>query len=128
MKSSCILTPEIKGEPSTLYKEMVDKGLDRPVINFIYAMYLQAGVQAQMNAAGYKVNKQGQHRYKDIYKFLGLKEFLSEQELSIESEAILLGSMSKNHSYIDITNVEDAYNLAQQYNNIPNCLLFIKVI
>lgn len=117
MKSSCILTPEINGESSALYKEMVDKGLDRPVINFIYAMYLQAGVQAQMNAAGYKVNKQGQHRYKDIYKFLGLKEFLSEQELSIESETILLGSMNKNHSYVDITNVEDAYNLAQQYNN-----------
>ena len=106
MKGSCILIPEINGEDSSLYKEILKENKsDRPLVNLIYALYLQPGVQAQMDAAGYKRNKQGQHRYKDVVEFLDIKEFKKQREVSLQTEAIDLGIMNKDLSYIDFTNV-----------------------
>lgn len=119
MSKSCILTPEVSGEASKLYLEMVDKksGIDRPTANFIYASYLLPGVAAAMDAAGYRRNKQGQHRFKDIKEFMGLKEFLKQQDGTIEADGILLGTFTPEHRYVDFDDVEEAFGLAQQYNN-----------
>lgn len=118
MKGSCILIPEISGEDSILYKEILEKNkTDRPFVNLIYALYLQPGVQAQMDANGYKRNKQGQHKYKDVIKFLDIDEFKKQREVSLQTEAIDLGIMNPNLSYVDFTNVDEAFDKAQQYNS-----------
>lgn len=110
--------PEINGEDSVLYKEILNAHKsDRPFVNLIYALYLQPGVQAQMDAAGYKRNKQGQHKYKDVIEFLDIKEFNKQREVSIQTDAINLGTMNTDMSYVDFTNVEEAYDKAQQYNS-----------
>lgn len=47
MAVSCKLYPEINGEPSELYKGLLKtKGINRPMANYIYAVYLQSGVAA----------------------------------------------------------------------------------
>ena len=118
MKGSCILMPEINGKDSVLYKEILNANKnDRPFVNLIYALYLQPGVQAQMDASGYKRNSQGQHKYKDVIKFLDIKEFKKQREVSLQTEAIDLGVMNQDLSYVDFTNVEEAYDKAQQYND-----------
>lgn len=111
--------PDINGKPSKLYKE-IDKNHkgNKPLVNLIYASYLLEGVAAQMDADGYKRNAQGQHFYKDIYKFLGLKDFINEQGLStLENDGINLGTRTQDLKYVVFQNFEDAYRLAQDYND-----------
>ena len=117
MNSACILTPTINGEASTLYKDIKEKTKAIPTANFIYTCYLQLGVASDMDAKGYKRNKQGQHHYKDVYEYLGLKDFFKEQNLSIEADGLQLGTRGKDLSYIGFSNVEDAYRLASDYNS-----------
>ena len=46
--------PEVNGEASKLYKDLLKKIKNRPLTNLIYAAYLQQGVAAQMDSMGKK--------------------------------------------------------------------------
>lgn len=114
---SCILIPEVNGEPSTLYQELDKNVKDKNLTNYIYARYLVPGVAAQMDAEGYKRNKQGQHNYKDVKAFFKFDKILGETNRSIEADARILGSMDAFNNYINFDNAEEAYNLAISFNN-----------
>ena len=114
---ACILIPEINGEPSILYQELDKDIKDKNLTNYIYARYLVSGVAAQMDAVGYKRNKQGQHKLKDVKAFFEYDKIINETNRSIEADARILGSMDAFNSYINFDNAEDAYNLAISFNN-----------
>ena len=68
----CALYPEVNNEPSALYKDLLSIENDRPFVNLIYSAYLLPRVAEQMTRLGYKsLNKQGQHRAKDVAAFFG---------------------------------------------------------
>lgn len=114
---ACILIPEVNGKPSILYQDL-DKDInDKNLTNYIYARYLVPGVAAQMDAAGYKRNKQGQHKLKDVKAFFEYNKIIGETNRSIEADARMLGSMDAFNNYINFDNAEDAYNLAISFNN-----------
>lgn len=114
---ACILIPEVNGEPSILYQELDKDIKDKNLTNYIYARYLVSGVAAQMDAAGYKRNKQGQHKLKDVKAFFEYNKIIGETNRSIEADARRLGSMDDFGDYINFDNAEDAYNLAVSFNN-----------
>lgn len=114
---ACILIPEVNGEPSILYQELDKDIKDKNLTNYIYARYLVSGVAAQMDSAGYKRNKQGQHKLKDVKAFFEYNKIINETNRSIEADARVLGSMDAFNNYINFDNVEDAYNLAISFNN-----------
>lgn len=114
--SACILIPEVNGEPSILYQELDKDIKDKNLTNYIYARYLVSGVAAQMDAAGYKRNKQGQHKLKDVKAFFEYNKIINETNRSIEADARILGSMDAFNNYINFDNAEDAYNLAISFN------------
>ena len=60
-KVQCDMYPEVNGEHSKLYKDLLKKIKNRPLTNLIYAAYLQQGVAAQMTNQGFRINSQGQH-------------------------------------------------------------------
>ena len=113
---ACILIPEVNGEPSILYQELDKDIKDKNLTNYIYARYLVTGVAAQMDAAGYKRNKQGQHKLKDVKTFFEYNKIINETNRSIEADARILGSMDAFNNYINFDNAEDAYNLAISFN------------
>ena len=114
---ACILIPEVNGEPSILYQELDEDIKDKNLTNYIYARYLVSGVAAQMDANGYKRNKQGQHKLKDVKEFFEYNKIIGETNRSIEADARILGSMDAFNNYVNFDNAEDAYNLAISFNN-----------
>ena len=114
---ACILIPVVNGEPSILYQELDKDIKDINLTNYIYARYLVSGVAAQMDAAGYKRNKQGQHKLKDVKAFFEYDKIIGETNRSIEADARRLGSMDDFGNYVNFDNAEDAYNLAISFNN-----------
>ena len=69
-KNSCELYPIVKGKPSKLYKDLLKVTGNRPKANYIYAVYLQSGVAAQMDSLGYSRNDQGETKIADAEKTL----------------------------------------------------------
>lgn len=117
MSESCIATPYINDEPSAFYQEMRDKTKDRELTNYIYARYLTSEVAKAMDDEGYKRNKQDQHSYKDVYKFLNIRELQIEQNKSVTTDGVELGTRTSEGEFIDFTNSEEAYEKAIQYNS-----------
>ena len=54
MSKQCSLYPLVNGEPSLLYRKLMELTKNRPITNLIYAAYLQQGVAAQMDSMGKK--------------------------------------------------------------------------
>ena len=100
-KNSCELYPIIKGKPSKLYKDLLKVTGNRPKANYIYAVYLQSGVAAQMDSLGYSRNDQGEHKIADVEKHLDVMSFIREStegkvsEVSRTIGATELGCNSK---------------------------------
>lgn len=118
MKNSCELYPIIKGQPSELYKGLAsEKFGGRPIANIMYAAYLQPGVKAMMNNAGYKVNSQGQHSAEDVFKYFEGNKLLNEQAVKTDTLAINLGAKNSDGSFVDFKNPEDAYVKALNFNS-----------
>lgn len=116
-RTQCELYPEVNGEPSKLYKDLLKKTKgNRPLTNLIYAYYLQQGVEAQMNSQGYKVNRQGQHDANAVYQFFGVASMRNESSKA-KSFAIQIGARKSNGDLVDFTDGKDALQIAAQANS-----------
>lgn len=116
-KDSCILYPEVNGEPSKLYKNLLEKkGYGRPLTNWVYATYLSSNTAAAMDAAGYKRNLQGEHRMKDVVEFLKVDQMHNElSTLAKEEENI--GAIDSNGNRVDFTDAKAALEKADNFND-----------
>lgn len=115
-KNQCIMFPEVNGEDSKLYKDLLSRINNRPLTNFIYACYLQKGVAEQMNNAGFKVNKQGQHNAREVMQFFDTASMQKDIGKMFDT-ALQIGSKDANGDFIDYNNAKEALEKANQANN-----------
>ncbi|MBQ9391933.1 MAG: hypothetical protein IJU02_07060 [Lachnospiraceae bacterium] len=116
-KNQCLSYAQINGEISTLYADLSKLIKNRALTNYIYASYLQQGVDAQMDSMGFKRNEQGQHNAKDVFKFFDVATLKIESTPGKVFEASLYyGAIDSSGNYIPYTNAEQALNIAQQIN------------
>ena len=117
-KNSCELYPIVKGKPSKLYKDLLKVTGNRPKANYIYAVYLQSGVAAQMDSLGYSRNDQGEHKIADVEKHLDVMSFIREStEGKVSEVSRTIGATDFSGNPIDYTNAKDALDIAQRHNS-----------
>lgn len=114
---SCILQPEApNGEPSRLYKKLLERLKDRPLANWFYAAYNVSDVADKMDQAGIERSSQGEHKAEDVLKFLDYATM--ENEIgNLSSAELQLGAVDFNGKRIDFTNAEDALQKADNFND-----------
>lgn len=115
-KVQCDMYPEVNGEPSKLYKDLLKKIKNRPLTNLIYAAYLQQGVAAQMNNQGFKVNSQGQHEANAVYQYFDVGSIKIEATKAGEV-ARRIGARDNSGNLIDFTDAKSALQIAAQSNS-----------
>lgn len=115
-KRTCILYPEApNGEPSRMYRKLLERLKDRPLANWFYAVYnVRAG--QDMDNAGIERNRQGEHNADDVLKFLDYATIANDIGTLNEAE-LQLGAVDINGNRIDYTNAEDALTKAKDFNN-----------
>lgn len=115
-RTHCDLYAEINGEPSKLYKDLLSKIKNRPLTNYIYALYLQQGVEAQMNNLGFKVNNQGQHSADAVYQFFDVASMQNES-IRINDIAIKIGAKDSSGNYTNFADSKEALRIANESNS-----------
>ena len=115
-KKQCDLVPKVNDQDSQMYLDLskMIKG-NRPLLNYIYSLYLQEEVQTQMNSRGYTVNKQGQHNAKDIYNFLEIDKIINDQS-NIQNIRRSLGAIDEYNNLIQYDKVSDILDRVRQFN------------
>ena len=117
-RNSCELYPIVQGKPSKLYKDLLKVTGNRPKANYIYAVYLQSGVAAQMDSLGYSRNDQGEHKIADVEKHLDVMSFIREStEGKVSEVSRRIGATDFSGNPIDYTNAKDALDIAQRHNS-----------
>ena len=115
--SSCILYPEApNGEPSRMYKKMLEKLKDRPLTNWLYASYTVSDMADKMDQANIERNSQGQHNAEDVLKFLDFKS-IQEDIGNLSTAELQLGAVDINGKRVDFSNAEDALRKADDFND-----------
>lgn len=114
-KVKCEMYPEVNGEDSKLYKDLLKKIKNRPLTNLIYAAYLQQGVAAQMSNQGFKVNEQGQHDAIAVYQFFDIDSIKNEAGIASEI-ARRIGARDSSGDLVDFTDAKEALQIAAQSN------------
>lgn len=114
-KVKCEMYPEVNGEDSKLYKDLLKKIKNRPLTNLIYAAYLQQGVAAQMNNQGFRVNNQGQHDATAVYQFFDVDSIKNEAGIASEI-ARRIGARDSSGDLVDFTDAKEALQIAAQSN------------
>lgn len=105
-------------EVSILYKDLLKMTKSRPLTNLIYAAYVQSqGVGSQMSAAGYEVNRQGQHHAKDVYKFFDVNTMKRETvSRNVFDASLHYGIIDNLGNKIIFTDAEQALQAADNLN------------
>lgn len=108
--------PEVNGEASKLYKDLLKKIKNRPLTNLIYAAYLQQGVAAQMDNQGFRVNKQGQHDANAVMQYFDVNSMKIEAS-KVGDVARRIGARDSSGDLVDFTDAKDALQRAAQSNS-----------
>lgn len=115
-KVQCDMYPEVNGEASKLYKDLLKKIKNRPLTNLIYAAYLQQGVAAQMDNQGFRVNKQGQHDANAVMQYFDVNSMKIEAS-KVGDVARRIGARDSSGDLVDFTDAKDALQKAAQSNS-----------
>lgn len=115
-KVQCDMYPEVNGEASKLYKDLLKKIKNRPLTNLIYAAYLQQGVAAQMDNQGFRVNSQGQHDANAVMQYFDVNSMKIEAS-KVNDVAMRIGARDSSGDLVDFTDVKDALQRAAQSNS-----------
>lgn len=114
-KGECIFAPEISGEPSKMFTDLIDMHVERPLVNYIYAKYLASNIAQLMDAAGYQRNGQNQHNAADVYKFLNVGAIQKAQGFSLERIESKYGIVTRDGARTHFAPT-DAYSKARDIN------------
>lgn len=123
-KNSCIYIPNVPGtkEGSKMYVELDGITNYRPITTMLYAHYMIPGVAEAMDQRGYMRNSQGQHRGKDVYEFLGGRNFRNDVITNIKRVAEANGFM-QGDNFVDFADSEVAYQKAKTFNDTSKSYL-----
>lgn len=123
-KKGCELYPEINGEASKLYKDLLAYTKDRELTNYIYALYSATSVASNMDNAGYTRNPQGEHNFNDVKSFLDVSSFkLDASSVSINKEARTLGAIDTNGLKIEYNDAKAALDKVKQFNETHDTMV-----
>lgn len=115
-KVQCDMYPEVNGEASKLYRDLLKKIKNRPLTNLIYAAYLQQGVAAQMDNQGFRVNSQGQHDANAVIQYFDVNSMKIEAS-KVNDVATRIGARDSSGDLVDFTDAKDALQRAAQSNS-----------
>lgn len=118
-KDSCIWVPYINDKPSKLYKDLEKKIIsNRPLVNYIYASYLQSGVDAQMDNMGMRdKDSLGQHRADDVMRFFDVIEMQTQStDIGISRLSQRIGATDDYGHLIDFDDASVALGIATRTN------------
>lgn len=125
-KDTCILYPEApNGEPSRMYKKLLEKLKDRPLTNWFYAVYNVRGA-TDMDNAGFERNTQGEHKADDVLNFLNYAD-IEKDIANLSMSELQLGAIDMSGKRTDFTNAEDALRKAEDFNKNHKGLIAIVV-
>lgn len=114
--NSCLVYPQINGEDSKMYKEMLKIVKDRPKVNWLYAKYMASNVADVMEQAGCKRNTQGEFNAKDAIKYLDYEDMQKDMSALHQAE-LQLGAVDSNGNRVDYTNAKEALEKADDFND-----------
>lgn len=114
--NSCLVYPQINGEDSKMYKEMLKIVKDRPKVNWLYAKYMASNVADVMEQAGCKRNTQGEFNAKDAIKYLDYEDMQKDMSALHQAE-LQLGAVDFNGNRVDYTNAKEALEKADDFND-----------
>lgn len=118
-KNNCIMYPTAEnGEDSKLYKGLLSiRGIDRPLANYIYSMYLLPGVAEDMDNAGLKRNAQNQHSAQKVFDYFNVTQLLNDIGSSnVDEVARTYHAKDAHLADILYDNSEDAIRIASDIN------------
>lgn len=110
-KDTCIATPDApNGEPSRLYKNLLNKFKDRPLVNWIYSCYRSS----MANHLG-ETNRQGEHSMQKVLDNIDISKIENDRD-SLDIAAKALGAIDSKGNPIPYTNAEEALRKAHDFN------------
>ena len=119
-KNRCVFVPGVNGTDVTseLYLDFLKRvGGDRPFTNLIYAAYLQDGVAEAMDKQGYRRDKNGEHKARDVYKFFNVAAMRNEAGAALDVFAKSEGIMDSSGKLIDFDDAQTAFQKADDINS-----------
>lgn len=114
--NSCLVYPQINGEDSKMYKEMLKIVKDRPKVNWLYAKYMSSNVADVMDQARCKRNSQGEFRAKDAIRYLDYEDMQRDMSTLHQAE-LQLRAVDVNGNRVDFTNAKEALEKADDFND-----------
>lgn len=123
-KDTCALYPEApKGGDSRVYKNLLERLGNRPLVNYIYAVYRTNNTAENMDKVVdnngnpiYHRNVQGEHNMEDIIRYLDVDTMQSEVS-KLSGIELSLGAIDTNGIRVDFTSAEDALKKADDFND-----------
>lgn len=115
-RSTCILYPKApNGEPSRMYKDLLERTKDRLLTNWLYAGY-KVSAAAAMDNAGITHNRQGEHGMKDYLAFIDYAK-MEKDIATLPLAEKQLGAVDNNGQRVDFVSAEDALKKADDFND-----------
>lgn len=116
-RNSCVLYPEApNGESSRMYKNLLKKLKDRPLVNYLYASYKVSNIADKMDQAGIARNAQNEHNAEDVLKFLDFDTMQADMS-NLSMAEMQLGAVDASGNRVDFSDAENALTKAKDFNN-----------
>ena len=124
MANTCANAPIIGNKTSKMYKEMLERIGNRPLVNWLYCLYESSNAHDVMiqatNPNGtlkYHENDQGEFKATELLDFLDYSTMMSEVS-SLTSEEIFWGIVDNTTGQrVEFTDAETALRKADDFNN-----------
>ena len=128
LKNKCVLIPLTStGVQSILYKKLLERLKDRPLVNYLYAMSLHPGVIQHMQASGYTLLN-GELRAEDFIKEFKIDNIAMARKSTLIQAQVDSGSVdARSHDIIKYSNAKEAIDKANAFN-AANSVFIAQVI
>lgn len=110
-KDTCINVPDApNGEPSRLYRNLLKKIKNRPLVNWIYSCYRSS----LMQHLG-ETNRQGEHSMEEVLANVDYSAITDDVNRLFDAE-VILGAKDSMGNIINHTNAEEALKKVDDFN------------
>lgn len=120
---TCSRYAQVNGKDSTMYKELLEKGISRPMVNYIYADFIASNTASVMKSQGYAENSQGQFSADSLLKYLNYHEKIEKDLINILKESVKYGIADNMGTPIDYADAKTALDQAKVFNDKHNALV-----
>lgn len=128
-RNTCINIPDAPdGKPSKMYRDLLKNVKNRPVVNWLYSLYLASNAHDAMlqavDANGkplYRENSQKEFDANDVMKFLNFADI--QRDMSDITVAEEQAGFTNSGVRVDFTNAKDALDKADAFNDAHSGLV-----